>query len=92
VQNLQEISQNINVMTSSKDEVAQGLKNLPELLKKIEESADNLKAITDKTDMIIGDNKKNIDAMLESFKDIAKNLKETTDDVKKHPWKLLRKP
>jgi phospholipid/cholesterol/gamma-HCH transport system substrate-binding protein len=92
VQNLQEISQNINVMTSSKEEVAQGLKNLPELLKKLEESADNLKAITDKTDTLIGDNKKNIDDMLESFKDIAKNLKETTDDVKRHPWKLLRKP
>ena len=92
VQNLQEISQNINVMTSSKDEVAKALKDLPELLAKLEEIADNLKAITDKTDMIIGDNKKNIDAMLESFKDTAQNLKETTDDVKKHPWKLIRKP
>jgi len=92
VQNLQEISQNINVMTSSKDQVAAGLKDLPELLTKAEEIADNLKAITDKTNMIIGDNKKNIDAMLESFKDTAQNLKETTDDVKKHPWKLIRKP
>ena len=29
---------------------------------------------------------------MESFRDMAKNLKETTDDVKSHPWKLLRKP
>jgi hypothetical protein len=56
------------------------------------ESPDNLKAMTDKTNMIIGDNKKNIDAMLESFRNTAQNQKETADDVKKHPWKLLRKP
>ena len=33
-------------MTSSKEEVAQGLKNLPELLKKLDASAESLKAIT----------------------------------------------
>jgi len=92
VQNLQEVTANIKVMTSSKEEVAQGLKNLPEMLKKLDESANNLKAITDKTDKLVGDNKKNVDAMMESFRDMAKNLKETTDDVKSHPWKLLRKP
>ncbi len=92
VQNLQEVSANIKVMTSNKEEVAQGLKNLPEMLKKLDESANSLKAITDKTDKLVGDNKKNIDAMMESFRDMAKNLKETTDDVKSHPWKLLRKP
>jgi phospholipid/cholesterol/gamma-HCH transport system substrate-binding protein len=99
VANLQDVSSNIKVMTSSKEEVAQGLKNLPELLKKIDESAANLKAITEKSSAIIGktgeivsDNKKNIDAAMESFRDMAKNLKETTDDVKAHPWKLLRKP
>jgi phospholipid/cholesterol/gamma-HCH transport system substrate-binding protein len=92
VLNLQEVSANIKVMTSSKEEVAQGLKNLPEMLKKLDESADSLMSITGKTDKLVGDNKKNIDAMMESFKDMAKNLKETTDDVKSHPWKLLRKP
>ena len=34
VANLQDVSANIKVMTSSKEEVAQGLKNLPEILKK----------------------------------------------------------
>lgn len=92
IQNLQEVSANVKVMTSNKEEVAQGLKNLPDILKKLDESATNLKAITEKSDKIVGDNKKNIDAMIESFKDMGKNLKETTDDVKKHPWKLLRKP
>jgi phospholipid/cholesterol/gamma-HCH transport system substrate-binding protein len=92
VQNLQEVSANVKVMTSNKEEVAQSLKQLPDLLKKIDESATNLKAITEKSDKLVGDNKKNIDAMLESFKGMAQNLKETTDDVKSHPWKLIRKP
>ena len=40
----------------------------------------------------MGDNKKNIDEMMKGFRDMATNLKETTDDVKSHPWKLIRKP
>jgi phospholipid/cholesterol/gamma-HCH transport system substrate-binding protein len=92
IANLQDVSSNIKVMTSSKEEVAQGLKNLPEILKKLDASAENLKAITAKSDAIVGENKKNIDAAMESFREMAKNLKETTDDVKSHPWKLLRKP
>ncbi len=106
VKNIQEATANIAVMTSSKDEVAEGLKNLPILLKKLDESAANLKTITDKTGALIGntdalvgktdalmsENRKNIDAMVGSFKDMATNLKEMTDDVKSHPWKLIRKP
>jgi len=92
IQNLQEVTANIKTMTSSKDEVAQGLKSLPELVKKLDESANNLKLITEKADKVVGDNKKNIDATLENVKEMTKNLKETTEDVKKHPWKLLRKP
>jgi ElaB/YqjD/DUF883 family membrane-anchored ribosome-binding protein len=79
------------MMTSSKQELAQELKDLPNLLKKREENAD-LKAISDKTDSLIDDNRENIDAMLESLIETAKNLNETTDDVKRYPWKLLRKP
>lgn len=92
VQNLQEVSINIKVMTASKDEVAQGLKSLPEILKKLDESTNNLKAITDKTDAILGDNKKNIDKTLENIQEMTKNLKQTSEDVKSNPWKLLRKP
>lgn len=92
VQNLQEVSANIKVMTSSKDEVAQGLKKLPELLKKLDESANNLKAITEKSDKIVGENKKNIDEMVAHFRDMGKNLKDASEEIKKQPWKLLRKP
>ncbi len=92
IQNLQEVSANVKEMTSNKDEVAQTLKNLPVLLKKIDESADNLKALTEKSDKIVGDNKKNIDEMVEHFRDMGKNLKDASEEIKKAPWKLLRKP
>jgi phospholipid/cholesterol/gamma-HCH transport system substrate-binding protein len=101
--NLQDTSANLEVMTSSKDEVAQGLKNLPEMLKKLEDlttvilkkledSSTNLKAVTEKTDTMLGDNKKKIDDTLDNIKQMTQNLKETSEDVKSHPWKLLRKP
>lgn len=106
IQNVTEATENVKVMTSGKEEVAEGLNNLPEMLKKLDATAANLKSITDKadvlmgktdavvgkTDALLGENRKNIDAMLESVKDTAQNLKELTDDVKKHPWKLIRKP
>jgi len=92
IQNLQEVSENVKAMTSNKDEVAQTLKNLPVLLKKIDESADNLKALTEKSDKLVGDNKKNIDEMVEHFRDMGKNLKDASEEIKKAPWKLLRKP
>ena len=40
----------------------------------------------------MGDNKKNVDAVLDNVKQITQNMKEMTEDVKKHPWKLIRKP
>ena len=92
VQDLQVAVANIKVMTSSKDEVALTLKNLPELLKKLDESVDNLKALTEKSDKLVGENRKNVDAMIEHFRDMGKNLKDASEDVKKAPWKLLRKP
>lgn len=90
--NIREVSSDVKVMTSSKDEVAQTLKNLPDLLKKIDESANNLKAITEKSDKLVGENRKNIDELIVNFKEMGKNLKEMTEDVKKAPWKLIRKP
>jgi phospholipid/cholesterol/gamma-HCH transport system substrate-binding protein len=92
LKNLQDTSENVKTMTANKDEVAQTLKNLPVLLKKIDESADNLKALTEKSDKLLGDNKKNIDEMIANFRDISKNMKDMTEEVKKSPWKLLRKP
>ncbi len=92
LQNLQETTENIKVMTSSKEEMAQGLKNLPAIMKKLEETTASLKTITEKTDDLVGDNRKKIDDTLENVREITQNIKELTSEVKKAPWKLLRKP
>jgi len=90
--NVQEVTENLKVMTSGKEEVAQSLKDLPGLLRKLDDSVANLKEITDKTDKMLAENRKNVDVTMENVKEITTNLKELTDDVKKHPWKLIRKP
>lgn len=84
--------QNLKDMTSHKDEVAQTMKDLPVLMKKLDASADNLKALTEKSDKLVGENRKTIDEMVAHFRDMGKNLKELSEEVKKEPWKLLRKP
>ncbi len=92
VQNLQDTTENIKVMTSSKEEIAQGLKNLPAILKKLEDTTATLKTITEKADNLVGDNRKKIDDTLENVTQITQNIKELTAEVKKAPWKLIRKP
>jgi len=92
VRNVNEITENVKVMTASKDEVAQTLKSLPDLLKTVDASVDNLRELIEKIDGLVGENRKNVDATMENVKEITNNLKEMTDDVKKHPWKLIRKP
>ncbi len=92
VQNLQDTSENLKVMTSSKEEIAQGLKNLPAIMKKLEDTTESLKSVTEKSDKIMGDNKQKIDDTLENIRQITQNFKDVTEDVKKAPWKLLRKP
>ena len=77
-------------MTSNKDEVAQTLKNLPELLKKIDESANHLKALTEKSDKLVGDNRKNIDEMVDHFRDMGQNLKDATEEIKKDPMEIAQ--
>ena len=92
VQNANEITENVKAMTANREEVAETLKNLPELLKKVDASVANLKEITEKTNQLVGENRKNVDATMENVKETTRNLKELTEDVKKHPWKLIRKP
>lgn len=92
VRNIQEVSDNIKNMTAPRTEVAEGLKGIPGIIKKLDEASTNLKIITERTDKILVDNKKNIDETLESIRKLAENLKDTSEDVKGSPWKLLRKP
>ncbi len=92
VKNLQDTTENIKVMTASKEEITQGLKNLPAITKKLDETTTSLKTLTEKADSLVGDNKKKIDDTLANVREITENIKEMTAEVKKAPWKLIRKP
>jgi phospholipid/cholesterol/gamma-HCH transport system substrate-binding protein len=96
MQNVQEVSANVKELTASlnenKDSLTDSLKRLPEITKKLDETLANLKAVSEKTDATLTDNRKQIDAAMVNVKDISQNVKELTEEVKQHPWKLLRKP
>ena len=92
LKNLQDTAENVKSMTSSSSDAVKALKNLPDIMKKIEESTANLKAVTDKTDVLVGGNKKRIEDTLENVKATTQNLKDLTEEVKNAPWKLIRKP
>jgi phospholipid/cholesterol/gamma-HCH transport system substrate-binding protein len=87
---------NLPEMMKKLDATAANLKSITDkadvLMGKTDAIMGKTDAVVGKTDAILGENRKNIDEMLESVKDTAQNLKELTDDVKKHPWKLIRKP
>ncbi|MDH4162579.1 MAG: MlaD family protein [Nitrospirota bacterium] len=92
IANVQDVTANVKTMTSSKDEVAAALKTLPEMIKKLDESIANLRDVSAKTDVLMGENRKQVDATMENMKEVSDNIKDFTAEVKKHPWKLLRKP
>lgn len=92
ISDLRQTAANIREMTANKDRVSESLAAIPEMLKKLDDSLASLKSMTEKSDKLVGENRKNIDAMLEHFRDLGSNLKDTSEDVKKAPWKLLRKP
>jgi len=106
LQNVEAATANIRAMTDNKDQVGEAMRSLPEIMKKVDADLANLKTVMERTEALMGqaqtlvgrtdatlaDNRKQIDATMESMKDISQNLKEMTEDVKKHPWKLIRKP
>jgi len=106
LQNVEAATANIRAMTENKEQVGEAMRSLPELMKKADADLANLKTVMERTEALLGqaqtlvgrtdttlsDNRKQIDATMENMKDISQNLKEMTEDVKKHPWKLIRKP
>jgi len=96
VQNVQDVTANVKELTASLNEnkasLTDSLKRLPDITKKLDETLANLKALSEKSDATLADNRKQIDAAMANVKEISQNVKELTDEVKKHPWKLLRKP
>lgn len=106
LQNIEAATANIRSMTENKDQVNEAMQSLPGIMKKLDADLANLKIVMEKTEALMGqaqtlvgrtdatlaDNRKQIDATMESMKDVSQNLKELTEDVKKNPWKLIRKP
>jgi phospholipid/cholesterol/gamma-HCH transport system substrate-binding protein len=93
---LKDISGDVKEIMASLNEnkapVAEAIKDLPVLTKKLDDTLANMREISQKTDAMLGDNRRQIDATMENVKEITANLKDLTEDVKKHPWKLIRKP
>jgi len=92
VENVEAVTANVKTMTSSKEEVALALKSFPDMIRKLDASIANLRAATEKTDAMMGENRKQIDQTMENVQELTSNVKEFTAEVKKNPWKLLRKP
>lgn len=96
VRNVEQVTSHVREITEkvneNKESLAQSLQGLPELMKKLDATVANLREISEKTDALMGENRKQVDATLENVKEISKNVKELTEDVKKNPWKLIRKP
>lgn len=96
LKNVEDVTANVRELTetlkNNRESVAESLKELPGIMKKLDATIANLRSLSDKTDNMMGENRKQIDAAMENFKEVSKNVKELTEEVKKHPWKLLRKP
>jgi phospholipid/cholesterol/gamma-HCH transport system substrate-binding protein len=106
LQNVEAATANIRAMTENKEHVSEAMRSLPGIMKKLDADLANLKTVMEKTEALMGqtqtlvgradaalaDNREQIDASIGNMQDISQNLKELTEDVKKHPWKLIRKP
>lgn len=67
------------------------VKDGTELLGEFEKISDSLSNLVGNLDGVVNRNQTNLDEIIVNLNDSSKNLKEMTDDLKKHPWKLLRK-
>ena len=73
--------------------VLQGIEPMPlhQIIRQMNELTENLIPITEKTNKLLEGHEKDIDQILSNLNASSKNLKEMTQDLKVHPWKLLRK-
>jgi phospholipid/cholesterol/gamma-HCH transport system substrate-binding protein len=73
--------------------VLRGIDPLPlhRLTNQIDELSRNLVPLTGKANKILEGHEKDFEAILVNLNEASQNLKEMTRDLKRHPWKLLRK-
>lgn len=61
------------------------------LIRQMNELTSNLIPVTEKTNRLLQEHEEDIKGILTNMNATSANLKEMTSDIKKHPWKLLRK-
>ena len=62
-----------------------------ELLEEFEKTTDSMKRLLGDLQDVVGDNKSNMNEIFDNLNAASKNLNEMTQDLKAHPWKLLKK-
>lgn len=73
--------------------VLQGTEPMPlhQLIRQMDQLTANLIPITDKANRLLEGHEKELESILVNLNEASQNLKEMTQDLKLHPWKLLRK-
>lgn len=73
--------------------VLQGTDPLPlhQLMEQMNQLTTQLVPLTDKTNHLLEGHEKDLEEILVNLNASSQNLKEMTEDLKHHPWKLLRK-
>ncbi len=61
------------------------------LIRQMNELTENLIPVTQKTNKLLEGHEKDLDQILSNLNASSANLKDMTEDLKVHPWKLLRK-
>ena len=73
--------------------ILRGTEPLPlhQLIRQMNELTAHLIPVTEKTNRLLEGHEKDLEAILVNLNAASQNLKEMTQDLKAHPWKLLRK-
>lgn len=61
------------------------------LAAEVDKTIPDIRAFIKHLDNTIVENRKDIDFMIDKFKQVAINFEEFSDDIRRHPWKLLKK-
>ncbi len=62
-----------------------------EIAEKVDKNLVAMEALLKNSNEMIGENKEDIQALISNLKDISVDAKELAGDLKRNPWKLLRK-
>lgn len=67
------------------------IKDSADLMKEFEKMNQLLQSLAGEVDGVVKENRPALNEITLNLRDSSQNLKEMTEDVKRHPWKLLRK-